>query len=183
MLTSLLSGLPKINIVVGNYFLGYKRWFHTQERSFYLCRCHLHFVAWRFFRMGAVRDVTEECSGDRKMGLFLLWIERHLWSYSGILCLWFRASQICINNCPTRCNTEQSIYYSASSLYTFRVSTTPIIRSTQNCNYSLRYCVATSLKRGQASLATFEGGSTKIMTRIIKKIFSLLKAQITELNW
>jgi len=44
-----------------------------------------------------------------------------------------------INNCPTRCKTNQAIYYSASSLYTFRVSTTPIIRSTQNCNYSLRY--------------------------------------------
>ena len=28
-----------------------------------------------------------------------------------------------INNCP-RCNTKQSIYYSASSLYMFRVSTT-----------------------------------------------------------
>jgi hypothetical protein len=38
-----------------------------------------------------------------------------------------------------RCNTKQSIYYYASSLYVFRVSTTPIIRSTQNCNYSLRY--------------------------------------------
>jgi len=34
---------------------------------------------------------------------------------------------------------KQSIYYSASSLYMFRVSTTPIIMSTQNCNYSLRY--------------------------------------------
>jgi len=33
------------------------------------------------------------------------------------------------------------------------------IRSTQNCNYSLRYCAATSLQRGQASLATLEGGS------------------------
>ena len=51
------------------------------------------------------------------------------------------------NNFPTRCNTKQSIYYSASM---FRVSTTPIIRSTQNCNYSLRYCAATSLQRGQA---------------------------------
>ena len=30
-------------------------------------------------------------------------------------------------------------YYSASSLNMFRVSTTPIIRSKQNCNYSLRY--------------------------------------------
>ena len=44
-----------------------------------------------------------------------------------------------INNCPTRCNTKQSIYYSASSLYMFRVSTTPIIRRTQNCDYSFRY--------------------------------------------
>jgi len=59
--------------------------------------------------------------------------------YSHILCLWFRASLIYINNCPTRCNTKQSIYYSASSLYMYRVSTTPIIGSTQNCNYSLRY--------------------------------------------
>jgi len=53
------------------------------------------------------------------------------------LCLWFRASLIDINNCPTRCNTKQSIYYSAGSLYMFWVSTTHIIRSTQNCNYSL----------------------------------------------
>ena len=66
-----------------------------------------------------------------------------------ILCLWFRASLIYIYNCPTRCNTKQSIYYSASSLYMFRVSTTPITRSTQNCNYSLRYCAATSHQRGK----------------------------------
>ena len=32
----------------------------------------------------------------------------------------------------TRCNTKQSIYHSARSLYIFRVSTTPIIRSIQN---------------------------------------------------
>jgi len=48
---------------------------------------------------------------------------------------------------------KAAIYYSASSLYMFRVSTKPIIRSTQNCNYSLRYwsyfCAATSLQRGQ----------------------------------
>ena len=55
-----------------------------------------------------------------------------------ILCLWFLASLIYINNCPTRCNTKQSVYYSASSFYMLRVSTTPIIRSTQNCNYSPR---------------------------------------------
>ena len=37
------------------------------------------------------------------------------------------------------------------------MSTTPIIRSTENCNYSLRYCAATSLQRDQ--VVTFEGGS------------------------
>jgi len=50
------------------------------------------------------------------------------------------------NNCPTRCNTKQCIYYSASSLYMFRVSTAPIIRSTLNCTYCLRYWSATSLQ-------------------------------------
>ena len=55
------------------------------------------------------------------------------------LCLRFRASLIYIHNCPTRCNTKQSLYYSASSLFMFWVSTTPIIRGIQNCNYSLRY--------------------------------------------
>jgi hypothetical protein len=64
---------------------------------------------------------------------------RTLCNNSDILCLWFRASLIYINNCPTRCNTKQSIYYSASSLYMFRAPTIPIIRSTQNCNFSLRY--------------------------------------------
>jgi len=71
------------------------------------------------------------------------------------LCLWFRATLIYINNCPTRCNTKQSIYYSASSLYMFRVSATPII-STQNCNYSLRYC--SYLPATWPSLARLEGG-------------------------
>jgi len=55
------------------------------------------------------------------------------------LCLWFRASLIYINNCPTRCNAKQPIYCSASSIYMFRMSIPPIIRSTQNSNYSLRY--------------------------------------------
>ena len=32
----------------------------------------------------------------------------------------------------------------------FRVSTISLIRSTQNCNYSLQYCAATSIQRGQA---------------------------------
>jgi len=52
-----------------------------------------------------------------------------------------------INNCPTRCDAKQSIHYSAGSLYMFRVSTTPIIRSTQNCNYRLSYFSTLSHKR------------------------------------
>ena len=55
------------------------------------------------------------------------------------------------NNYPTTCNTNQSICYSASSFYMFRVSTTPIIRSKQNCKYILRYCATTSLQRGQVA--------------------------------
>jgi len=54
---------------------------------------------------------------------------------------------------------HKTVYYTASSFYMFRVSATPIIKNTQNCNYSLRYCAAASLQRGQASLATLEGGS------------------------
>ena len=56
-----------------------------------------------------------------------------------------------INNCPKRCNTKQSTYYSASLLYMFRVSTTLSIMSTQNCNYNPRYCAAPSFERGQAA--------------------------------
>ena len=81
---------------------------------------------------------------------------------------WFHASLICINNCPTRWNTKQSIYYSASSLYMFRVSTTPIIKSTQNCNCSLRdwaYFLCSYLP--QASLATLEGGSCTVPEAVV----------------
>jgi len=87
-----------------------------------------------------------------------------------ILCLWFRASLIYIDNCPTRCNTKQSIYYSAGSLNTFRVPTTSIIRSTRNSNYSLRYwsccdVLCSCLPPTWPSLATLDGGScTKNMT-------------------
>ena len=88
-----------------------------------------------------------------------------------ILCLWFRVSLIYINNCPTRCNTKQYIYYSVNSHYMLRVSTAPKIRSTQNCNYRLRhlaYCFAgTSLQRGQTSMTTLEGGSCTVTDAIV----------------
>jgi len=96
-----------------------------------------------------------------------------------ILCLWFRTSLIYINNCPTRCNTKQSVYYSASSLYTFRVSTTPIIRSTQNRNYSLRYwshflCAATSHQRGQAWPRWWEVAEHKKMWPVPEAVVTVL---------
>ena len=53
-----------------------------------------------------------------------------------------------------------SVYNSASSLYMFRVSTTLIIRSTQNCNYSLRYWsyfLCSYLPPRWPSLATLNG--------------------------
>jgi hypothetical protein len=63
--------------------------------------------------------------------------------------------------------TKQAIYYSASSLYMFRVSTTPIVRSTQNCNHGPRHRshpLCSQLPPWQ-SLATLEGGNwTKNMT-------------------
>jgi len=41
-----------------------------------------------------------------------------------------------VNNCPTRCDYVQFFLYFCKLLYTFRVLTPPIIRSTYNCNYS-----------------------------------------------
>jgi len=78
-------------------------------------------------------------------------------------CLCFAETKLTdfyINNCPTRCNTKQSIYYFASSLCMFPVSTTRIIRSTQNCNYSLRYWsyfLCSYLPPTWSPLATLEG--------------------------
>ena len=78
-----------------------------------------------------------------------------------------------------RCNTKQSIYYSANSLYMFQASTTPIIRSTQNCNYSHQYwsyfCAATSLQCGQPWLATLEGGSHNSINALMKAIEPILQ--------
>jgi len=75
-----------------------------------------------------------------------------------------------INNCPTRCNTKQSSYYSASSLYMFRVSNTPIIRSTQNCNYSLlywSYFLCSYLPPTWPSLATLWGGRWPVPEAVV----------------
>jgi len=63
---------------------------------------------------------------------------------------------------PTRCNTKQSISYTPSSLHVSRVLNTPIIRSTQNCNYSLRYWSYFLVQlppSNAAKLATLKGGS------------------------
>jgi len=86
-----------------------------------------------------------------------------------VLCLRFRASLIYINNGPTRCNIKQSIYYSARSLYMFRVSTTPTIRSTQNCNYSLRYWsyFVQLPPSNVVKLATLDGGSCRVPEAVV----------------
>ena len=72
--------------------------------------------------------------------------------------------------CPTRCNTKQSIYYSASSVYMFRVPTTPFIWSTQNCNYSLQYWsyfLCSYLPPTWPRLATLEGGSCTVSEAVV----------------
>ena len=100
----------------------------------------------------------------------ILHVKQLLSLIMAISCLWFLASLIYINNCPTRCNTKRSIYYSASSLDMFRVSDTPIIRCTQNCNYSLRYYsyfLCSYLPPTWPSLATLEGGSCTVLDAIV----------------
>jgi len=58
---------------------------------------------------------------------------------------------------------HKAVYYSASSVYMFRVSTTPIIRSTQNCSYSLRYWSYFLC----SYLATLEGGSCTVPEAVV----------------
>ena len=91
-------------------------------------------------------------------------------SYFVILCVWFRASLICINICPTKCNTKQA--YLLFCKFTLHVSgATSIIRSTQNCNYSLQYwsyffvqLLPSNLVKLACS-ATLEGGRSTPITR------------------
>jgi len=87
----------------------------------------------------ALHKSSLEVSSRHKTVHICQWAENGLLLYQHIWRSGIMNTHIYINNCPMRCNTEQSIYYSASSLYTFRVSTTPIIRSTQNCKCSLWY--------------------------------------------
>ena len=67
------------------------------------------------------KEVSRLIRGSQSLNIYKT---MYKYKISLILCLWFRASLIYINNCPTRCNTKQSPYYSACSLYMFRVSTT-----------------------------------------------------------
>ena len=64
----------------------------------------------------------------------------------------------------------QSICYSACSLYMFRVSSKPIIRSIQICNYILRYWsyfLCSCLPSTRPSLATLEGGSCTVPEAVV----------------
>jgi len=51
------------------------------------------------------------------------------------------------------------LLFCKSTLHVSGVSHTHHQEYKKNCNYSLRYCAATSLQCGRASLATLEGGS------------------------
>ena len=77
-----------------------------------------------------------------------------------ILCLWFRASLIYINNCPTRCNTKQSIILQVHSTC-FGCQTHPSSgvhkTVTRASGTDHIFCAATSLQRGQEE----EGGEGK----------------------
>ena len=113
------------------------------------------------------------------------WNNLELSSWHGLNCLieCIFKLQFYINNFPTRCNTKQSIYYSASSLYMFRVPTTPIIISTQNCNYSPRYCAATSPQRGQDSLATLREVAAQKIWPVPKAVVTVLCAPDDGCGW
>jgi len=72
--------------------------------------------------------------------------------------------------CTVQRRNSYSIYYSASSLYMFRVSTTPIVRSTVNCNYSLRYWsyfLCSYLPPKWLNLATVEGGNCTVPEPVV----------------
>ena len=127
------------------YFSSHKKWTDCSKESIFLGKWQTYVSSLKI-NLGSVevpRTVLLSCV-QLMMGI----------TGKIFLCLWFRTSLIYINNCPTICNKKRPIYYYASSLYMFRVSTTPIIRRTQNCNYSLWYwsyfCAATSLQRDKA---------------------------------
>jgi len=79
------------------------------------------------YDIGSVVLDTEDCLHDSNANGSRYEIPLLIWN----LCSWFRAAQVYINKCPKRCNNMQSIFYfTARSLYVFRVPSAPIIRST-----------------------------------------------------
>jgi len=70
--------------------------------------------------------------------------------YRFFKCLWFRASLIYINNCPTRCNTKQSIILQVHSTcfgcQTHPSSVHKTVTTASGTGHI--FCAATSLQRG-----------------------------------
>jgi len=131
---------------------GLQRQYSQTELIFWITLVQIH-----LFNMSDgsefVYDVDMNIFWDNRYCIHVHWEATVSWIQPNIL--------LNINDCPTRCNTKQPICYFASSLYMFRVSTTPNVRSAQNCNYSLRYCSYLP----PTWPATLEGGScTKITT-------------------
>jgi len=66
------------------------------------------------------------------------WASTYSFKESQCLSSWFRASSFSVNKNPTRCSSMQIFIYCKATLHVLGV-TAPIIRSTKNCNRSLRY--------------------------------------------
>jgi len=93
-----------------------------------------------------------------------------MYKISWILCLWFRASLIYIYNCPTRCNTKQSIYYSASSVYMFGCQPHPssgVHRTVTTASGTGNIFLCNYLPPTWPSLATLEGGRCTVPEAVV----------------
>jgi len=112
---SLWTGMSLIHILEGNL-----QWKiqppHTAGEG---KGCKRHSVMGKMCKMGsAACNNYQRCTMLPRTWRPMLGVPKKTINFKWpILCSWFRASLICIKNCPMRCNTKQSIYYSASSLY------------------------------------------------------------------
>ena len=99
-------------------------------------------------------DMTKLIGGFRSRKIvksaWNLCLSEYYIKHKCILCLWFRASLFYINNCPKRCNTKQSIYYSACFGCQTHPSSGIHKTVTTASGTSHIFCASTSLQRGQA---------------------------------
>ena len=80
--------------------------------------------------------------GSMSLSVILCWFHvdfRYFCELWAILNSWFVHHNSILIKIQLDATVCSLIYFTAKSLYMFRVSTAPIIRSTKNCNRSLRY--------------------------------------------